>query len=131
MSDFDKMKAIARRNGAIGSAPLGNMLQLQRTKDGYQITLGIAHEWGDKVMRDECVGALYLIDKTEFAKETDIHNLHTPDPPKKPDPLKSLLYEAYVHLDTYGAVYEENDSRRKIQQDLFDKIREALKGWVR
>lgn len=68
MSDFDKMKAIARRNGAISSAPLSNMLQLQRAKQGYQITLGISHEWGDKIMRDECLGALYLIDKSEWVK---------------------------------------------------------------
>jgi hypothetical protein len=37
-----------------------------------------------------------------------------------------LIRKAYDHIDTYGTVYEANDRRRKIQQDLLDDLRNEL-----
>lgn len=67
MTDFEVMDKISRENGPIGSSNLAtNLIELKRTKHGYELTIGVNHEWGDKVMANKVVGALYLIDTEAF-----------------------------------------------------------------
>jgi hypothetical protein len=76
VSDFEVMQKISRANGKIGSAPLSNLIELKRNKRGYDLTIGISHEWGDRLALDQgnVVGALYLIDKAEFLKAKEEAN---------------------------------------------------------
>lgn len=37
-----------------------------------------------------------------------------------------LIKDAYDHIDTYGMVYPGSDSRWKRQQDLLDRLRDAI-----
>jgi hypothetical protein len=69
MTDFEAMGKISRENGPIGLSNLAtNLIELRRNKHGYELTIGVDHEWGDKVMANKVVGALYLIDTEAFMK---------------------------------------------------------------
>ena len=89
-----------------------NVVKFRFKEDADKVRKIICKQWGDSRLESRC---------HQWGFTDELEGDCTV--------LKDLIYEAYVHLDTYGVVYEENDSRRKIQQDLFDKMREALKGW--
>lgn len=73
-TDFEVMAHIARSDGQIASSPLQNIIELKKTKQGWQVTIGLDNKWGQRLFVDHenVVGSLYLIDKTEFfdAKNT-------------------------------------------------------------
>ena len=66
MTDFEAMGKIASEDGPIAIAPLTNMIELRKTRQGWEITLGMDDEWGQKVFKGSVVGGLYVMDKEAF-----------------------------------------------------------------
>jgi len=69
-NSFDVMKAMCAANGKIQIAPLGNILNMRKTKAGTQLTIGVAGDVITGILLGNYVGGLILCDKAEF-QETE------------------------------------------------------------
>lgn len=67
-SNFDVMKEIARRNGDIQYAPLGNILRMNKVKAGAQITIGVPYGVMMGLIQEKYLGGLYVVNREEFAR---------------------------------------------------------------
>jgi hypothetical protein len=65
-NSFDVMKAMCAANGKIQVAPLGNILNMRKTKAGTQLTIGVAGDVIAGILLGEYLGGLILCDKAEY-----------------------------------------------------------------
>ena len=73
MSDLLKLNNIAKRNGDIRMFPLDNIKSAQTGKNGWgQITIAINNESVIDILTDKGVGALYLVGKEDWEKESEV-----------------------------------------------------------
>ena len=61
---FDAM--FEAKSHSVAVAMPANLLRMQKTKLGYQITFGISHEWGDKLMAEKAFGVVFMAERDEF-----------------------------------------------------------------
>lgn len=65
-NNVDVLKAMGEANKDIRMAPLGNILRVQYTKLGTQITIGVEGNLVAAIMNGRFVGGLILADKRQF-----------------------------------------------------------------
>lgn len=65
-TSFDVLKAMSAANKDIRLAPLSNILRVQKTKLGTQITIGVEGDVIGAIARGDFVGGLILADKRQF-----------------------------------------------------------------
>jgi hypothetical protein len=66
VNNFDVMKRMCEFDRDIRLAPLGNIIRLQKTKAGTQITIGVEGDVVAAIANGRLVGGLILADKAEF-----------------------------------------------------------------
>ena len=74
---FDVLKAMSVANKDIRMAPLSNILRVQLTKAGTQITIGFEGDVVGAIANGRFVGGLILADAQQFA-ETERELSHKP-----------------------------------------------------
>lgn len=74
ISDFIVLDALASEDGPIYSANVNsNVIEIRRTKRGYELTIGVSYIVGDLIMEDKLIGAIYFADSdTFFAKKRQL-----------------------------------------------------------
>lgn len=108
MNDFEALNAVARGSGAIGSANLGtNLIELRKTKPGWQVTVGLDHKWGERLYVGDVVGALYVADEAEFFR------LRKEPSPRELDliSVQSIAYKLGLPAEVEGETIPECVSR--------------------
>lgn len=68
MNIFDIMNKMASENLDIKMAPLANIVEMKKTKNGCRLTIMVENELMDKIALNKYVGGLYLANKEQFFK---------------------------------------------------------------
>ncbi|MDD5304014.1 MAG: hypothetical protein PHS14_13015 [Elusimicrobia bacterium] len=66
INSFEVLKVMGERNLDIRLAPLSNILRMQKTKHGTQVTIGVGGDVLQPIYAGRFVGGLILADKDQF-----------------------------------------------------------------
>lgn len=66
MNNFEAMSTMAKTDKDIRMAPLSNIVEMKKTKNGCKLTIMVENELMDKIALNKLTGGLYLMDKEQF-----------------------------------------------------------------